>query len=201
MSLDLLSPRPDIVFLRRRLRQGEIDTTPAPATIDFLDLSTTPEEAAEKHQPVPAKPVLTGAVTLTTALPVIRLTARQSAIGSLTVTGVNYFAWETRGRASGGVRRGRTEPRMPAFAKRPLIEFVGDDVVVGLRHVAELRRVIFAGEGGIITLTAHGGAQILVDTAGGTMVLHLAVIGQVIEARIEPAVDVGLEFSIAPAGR
>ncbi len=198
MSLDLLSPRPDIVFLRRRLRQGETDSRPVRAAIDFLDLSATPEDAAGKHPPLSTKPVLAGAVTLTAAQPVIRLTARQAAIGSLKVTGADYFAWETQDRASGSVQHGSTEPRMPAFGKRPLIEFVDDDVIVGLRHIGALRRLIFAAASGTITATTHSGAEILVDTTGGTMVLHLARVGHLIEARIEPAADVAGEFSIAP---
>jgi hypothetical protein len=199
VSVDLISPRPDIAFLRRRLHLGEADPTPARAKVDFLDLSATPEEAEGKRAPVPAKPVLSGTVTLTAARPVVRLTARQSAIGSLIVTGANYFAWETQDRASGSVRRGGGEPRMPAFGKRPLVEFVDDDVVVGLRHVAEIRRLIFAASGGTITATVHSGAQIRVDTTDGTMVLHLALVGRLIEARIEPGGRVGVEFSIAPS--
>lgn len=185
--MDLISPRPDIVFLRRRLRTGEKALVTAVAQ-NFLRISG-PDDIMPVGVAIPDKPCAAGTTVLVAGAPVVRLNARQSAIGSLSVSGATAFAWETASRAT-GTESGAGAARMPVHANRPLVERVGADVIVGLRHVHKLRRLILSADTGRITATLPSGAQIIVDSRDGQDVLHLSVIGSVIEARVE-AVDAG----------
>jgi hypothetical protein len=187
VSVDLLSARPDVVYLRRRLKIGEQPPVVRVAT-NFLDLSG-PEDSRRLSAVIPEKPRAAGTVVLTRAAPVVRLNARQSAIGSLSVAGSATFAWETRTRQNGVTRPGAAAPGMPVHANRPLVEYIGADAVVGLRHYAKLRRLIFGADTGKITLTLFDGSTITADTRDGVDVVHLSVVGLALEVRVETLGD------------
>ena len=112
MTVDLVKARPDLVFLRRRLKVGEVIASPVSASParKFTDLSTGSnniESATEERILIPTKPVVQPDRTkvLTPQEPVVRLNARQSAIGSLVLSGVTEFGWQTMERHSGIVQR------------------------------------------------------------------------------------------------
>jgi hypothetical protein len=182
--VDLLSPRPDITFLRRRMRPGETQAAPAAPKIDYLNLSDDPA-ATPRSAAIPSKPQLSGRSALTLATPVVRMTPRQSAIGSLIVTGADIVSWGTTDGHHGTAKRGETLAGIKSFANRPLVAWVGDQLVVGLRHSADLRRVIIGSSTGALTATFAGGATFTADTRQGADVLYLAMIGTLLEARVE----------------
>ena len=101
MTVDLISPRPDVVFLRRRLKVGEtLPTKAAPASSapsTGLRLSGPEEPVVTLSGP----PLVRGRVVLDEDNPVVRLDSRQSAIGSLIGENVTVFGWETTDRLSG----------------------------------------------------------------------------------------------------
>jgi hypothetical protein len=202
--MDLISPRPDIGYLRRRLRVGETPPAAAPrARTNFLDLSGTAPGEGRRDAPLPAKPPAVGRTVLTSREPVVRLDPRQSAIGSLRVAGSTTFAWESAERRSGVVRQGDSaaDDDIPVFANRKLVEYHHGEVVVGLRHFSALRRLVIAAASGLLTLTLLDGATVLLDTEGGAEVLYLSVIGNVIEVRREilgAGRDVASVFGIHP---
>jgi hypothetical protein len=198
VKVDLLSPRPDITFLRRRLKIGEVPPSITTTATNFLDL-TGPLDVSRMAAGVPEKPAAAGRVVLTADAPVVRLSARQSAIGSLIISGADRFAWETQARAAGIAGKGEQPPAMPTHANRPLIEHVDDDLIVGLRHFASLRRLIIEASSGTITATLLDGTTIVADTNGGQDVLHLSVVGHHIELRLEtltPGKNVAETFQI-----
>jgi hypothetical protein len=162
MTANLKNPRPDIVYLRRRLKRGE----QLPEVKQTANISLTLTEDELPGQPpveaLPTTPTLTKDSILGAAQPVLRLNRRQSAIGSLALANVAYVGWEmvdgTTGflysnveafHGAGGVNHSTGEPReaLPevtpkAFKKRPVLQFVGNELVVGLRHVKELKRFV-----------------------------------------------------------
>lgn len=196
--MDLVSARPDIVYLRRRLKLGE---TPPVAEVaaNFLSISGS-DDIMPVDLTLPDKPQAAGRTVLTASSPVVRLNPRQSAIGSLRAAGVTTFAWETQDRRSGlQGPSGTTSPDMPVFANRRLVERFEGETVVGLRHFAVLRRLILGADSGEVTLTLHGGATIAADTRGGRDVLYLSVIGQILEVRLETLAtgeDIATTFNI-----
>jgi len=114
MTVDLVSPRPDVVFMRRRLKAGErVSTAPVAVqtSTNFLSLSQDAAAAgsasglleAPTSAPtgLPKKPAVAGRIVLSAANPVVRFNARQSAIGSLRATGVDVFGWQSVDRDSG----------------------------------------------------------------------------------------------------
>ena len=182
MTADLTRPRPDLTYLRRRIKPGH---EPAPVTSAVAAapsrnlLSLTPDAP----KPVlPAKPGVTGRAELTTSSPVVRLNRRQSAIGSLTIDGTTLVAWETTDRATGVLTGPGSEPAMPVFANRPVVEFHEGQLVVGLRHIHRLRRVVAAVTDQVV-VTIHDGATI--TCTGGALLL--SVIDGCLELRREPA--------------
>lgn len=196
--MDLVSPRPDIAYLRRRLKVGE-RAPAAPVARDFLSISG-PDDVLPVGVTVPDKPQATGRTVLTASSPVVRLNPRQSAIGSLRAAGATTFAWETQEHLSGvHGPSGSTGGEMPVFANRPLVERFEGETVLGLRHVGVLRRLILGADDGEITITLHGAAMIVADTRGGLDVLHLSVIGRTLEVRLETLAageDIATTFGI-----
>lgn len=123
--------------------------------------------------------------------PVLRLNARESAIGTLIVTGAAFIIWEDRERVTGC----QTPEGQPAGSlvttsgNRPLVGFDRADALVSLRHVRELRRALFVPSGGELL-----GAQIFdgstVTVAPGdetrTYALSLLRVENLLELRAEP---------------
>jgi hypothetical protein len=186
MAANLTSPRPDITYIKRRLKPGE-QASAAPVKKVSLRLNLdAPGE--EYDNSLPKKPQADGRVVLTLEAPVVRLNARQSAIGSLTVSEAEVFGWQDKQHHSGIVSRVNNTPQMhevPVNANRKLAEFYEGKFVLGLRHIHQLRRLVIGGHDGILRLNLLDGTEISADTDGGKRALYLSVIGNEIEVRVE----------------
>ncbi|MGY3564908.1 hypothetical protein [Sinomonas sp. RB5] len=121
---------------------------------------------------------------------VVRLNPRQSGIGSLFVTGARGTAWEGEDRTTGAqsVHREQIGTPIPTPGNRPLVGFVNRDAVVVLRHVRRLRRALFIGAGGTMTVQTFDGSAIAVQGTlgpGQRTVLTATRIGALLELRAE----------------
>lgn len=181
MTVNLKSPRPDIVYLRRRLKVGEQLPTAQVSKNNFLKLNA-PEDAV----PVVEKPKAQGRITLNLEHPVVRLNTRQSAIGSIVIEGADNLGWEAQGQSGLVSAANPTANQAPSFGNRKLVEFYKSEVVIGLRHVNKLRRVIVGNsQGGVLKLELLDGAVILLDTENGKNVLTIYRLNNVLEIRAE----------------
>lgn len=215
MTIDLKTPRNDIVFLRRRLKPGETATVKTVTVTRGIKLGfqsnqqesteTTTVSTVEKISSHTASiPVLKANTKLTSKNPVIRLTRMQSGIGVLTFKNVAYFAWETKNRQTGfcysddsyktdfqSTKTGQNYPFVPEistpeFGNRDLMEYVDpDNVVLSARHINQVRRIV---------LMPKAGKTVTVTTVNGLSinveysqdtVLYMSVIDKQIELRLE----------------
>jgi hypothetical protein len=123
--------------------------------------------------------------------PVVRLNARESAIGSLIVTGATFAAWEDPERVTGSVTAsgGTAGSPVTTSGNRPLIGFDDADALVALRHVSQLRRAMFIGRGPEpFGVQIFDGATIIIapgDTSR-MFVLYMMRVGNLLELRAEP---------------
>ena len=122
--------------------------------------------------------------------PVIRLDPRQSAIGTLSVSGVEAIAWEDVERVTGAANRHGAEigVRVPTPGKRTLVAFHDQNAVVALRHVGRLRRAIFIARQAPLTARVFDGRSVAVapsNPQGEKAVLYVSRIGAVLELRVE----------------
>jgi hypothetical protein len=123
--------------------------------------------------------------------PVLRLNARESAIGSLIVSGASFAAWEDPERVTGSVTAsgGKAGSPLTTSGNRPLIGFDDSDALVALRHVTQLRRALFIGRGPeLLGVQIFDGATVTVapgDTSR-MFVLYMLRIGNLVELRAEP---------------
>lgn len=175
----------DFPYLTRRLPQGEHDDGLRLPHPDAADLPAAPPEP--RLYPAPAFGTL-GELTARNA--VVRLNPRQSAIGSLFVTGCRGTAWEDNGRITGAqsVHREQIGAIVQTGGGRPLVGYVNRDAVVALRHVRELRRALFiAGQGALTVQTFDGSTAAVAGSLGPGQrtVLTLLRIGSVLELRAE----------------
>ncbi len=129
-------------------------------------------------------------------VPMIRLDARQSGIGTLIVTGSTAIAWEADGHAQGAYITGALT-RDGNFAgtavgtagNRPLAGYLEGEALVPLRHLQELRRALFIGRGPepLGMQIFDGAAATLPSPNGNTMfILALLRVDNLIELRAEP---------------
>lgn len=124
------------------------------------------------------------------ANPVVRLNARQSAIGSLLVTGVRSVAWEDR-QLTTGAHHAEGHAAGTAVltpGNRPLAGMQGGAGIVSLRHVQLLRRVLFVAGETPLTVGVFDGAAAAVaarNDAGLRSVLYVARVGALLELRAE----------------
>ncbi|WP_155848611.1 hypothetical protein [Arthrobacter sp. 35W] len=123
--------------------------------------------------------------------PMVRLNARQSAIGTLLVTGAGAIAWETMDKTTGGatVRGDAAGTPSRTAGNRPLVGFQEQDALVSLRHVRTLRRALFMGRGPApLGVRIFDGATLTVPAPsnGQMFVLSLLQIGGLLELRAEP---------------
>ena len=128
---------------------------------------------------------------LTGDSPVVRLNARQSAIGSLTVTGATTLVWEssdfiTGARRADGLEVGR---QVPTAGNRPLVCFHEGQALIALRHMKNLRRAVFvSADDSPLVVRLYGGSSVVVPPeAGHRSVLLVSRIGSVLELRSDPA--------------
>lgn len=186
MALDFTTPRPEIVYLRRRLKAGE-SLEPASKSSASVGASTSLKlHAPDKQVTVilPDKPTLDSSFALSAKTPVLRLNRFQSSIGSLLIEGANQFAWDVSGRF-GIVRAGQQgESNVPSFGNRKLVEFYKGDVIIGLRHFQQLRRVILTGQGKIV-VKLPSGAEVSLNGDGEQNALYISRIKDVLEFRFE----------------
>ncbi len=121
----------------------------------------------------------------------IRLDPRQSAIGSLLVTGATSAAWESSERVTGAmtVDGAVSGTSVRCSGNRPLVGYVDGTAVVALRHIRELRRALFvAPYAAPLTVEIFDGGTVTLPAAEGEprYILSLAAIDGVIELRAEP---------------
>lgn len=121
----------------------------------------------------------------------IRLNARQSAIGSLLVTGATSAAWESSDRVTGAmtVNGAISGTSIKCSGNRPLVGYVDGTAVVALRHIRELRRALFIGPPSApLTAEIFDGGSVTLPAADGELrfILSLTAIDGVVELRAEP---------------
>lgn len=189
-------------------------SSPVPASPGGLTLRGSRPEAAPaapppsaasapgpRHAPVPGPavkapprvfpaPALGEVRQLGAGNPLVRLNARQSAIGSLLVTGARSVAWEDKDLITGARHADGHVAGTPVNTpgNRPLVGIEDSAGVVSLRHVGLLRRALFiAGEAPLTIGVFDGAAAALAarDEAGQRSVLYAARIGAVLELRAE----------------
>jgi hypothetical protein len=177
-------------------------TTPRSAQASAPDapLTSSPESVVRRNarraiEPFPA-PVVAGVRELGEVLPMLRLNARQSAVGSLIVTGAAAVVWESDELVTGvGLADGTIDgtPVMTS-GNRPLVGFDGGEAVVTLRSLHRLRRVLFIGEGDrSLGVRLFDGSRVTVATGNSERVFALSLlrigisgVGALLELRAEP---------------
>lgn len=221
MPADFTKPRPDITYLRRRVKPestkapvanpSAATTTPGPSlSLARPQSQTAPSvtppapvatsQAAPSSSPsgrtslslarsngaqaapvapkkvAPAKPLLTTSATLSLENPVVRLNARQSAIGSLSVSGATIFGWRTRDGKSGikSAKGVTANPKNFGF-DTPLAPPTLDDkryfmqlnssLVVTPNNTGESEEAVAEGLLSLASLVEHYGPSTAVDIA------------------------------------
>ncbi|MBD8659751.1 hypothetical protein IFT72_06050 [Frigoribacterium sp. CFBP 8754] len=151
--------------------------------------ATGPTRPARPARPAPfPAPDVTDVRELSRDHPVVRLSPRRSAIGTLVVTGGVHAVWESTELVDGaafstGQRMGDV---VTTSGNRPLVAFDGDEVLVTLRHVRELRRaLVVAGDGAWLQVELHGDRRLSVDPAepGERVALAVLVVDGLLELR------------------
>lgn len=122
--------------------------------------------------------------------PVVRLDPRQSAIGTLSVSGVEAIAWEDVQFVTGAANRQGSSLGVSVITpgNRPLVAFHAQRAVVALRHLRQLRRAIFISGQVPLTVRIFDGKTIAVIPStgqGDKAVLYLARIGTLLELRVD----------------
>ncbi|PPB48053.1 hypothetical protein C4K88_16530 [Arthrobacter pityocampae] len=150
----------------------------------------TPARPTDISSALFAAPSLGDLRELSEEQPVIRLDPRQSAIGTLAVTGVEAIAWEDVERVTGAANRHGAHIGVPVMTSgnRPLVGFHEQNAVVALRHLRKLRRAIFIAGQVPLTVRVFDGKTVAVVPAnrrGDKAVLYLSRIGAVLELRVE----------------
>jgi len=161
VALDRTVARPDIGYLRRRPvrtenKRDDRTSAPPPAT-GSLSLAfgpptrVAPTSRAPKAPPLPATTRVRGRTLLTADAPVATLDRRQSAIGSLTFDATPHGqvngVWELTDGTAGIVSAGAVSEEggittSPEFGRRSLVQLSKGQLLVGLRHVRQLRRLL-----------------------------------------------------------
>jgi hypothetical protein len=163
---------------------GSITTAPA-ASASAAPVATRPRGP----QPFPA-PTAHDVRELGPDEPVLRLDARQSAIGSLIVSGATAAAWESTDLVTGSLTIDGAAQGTPVITpgNRPLVGFDEGDAIVALRHVRSLRRAIFVGSGAPLGVQLFDDESFTVHPGdpGHPVVLALLRIGGLLELRAEP---------------
>ncbi|MEO9220270.1 MAG: hypothetical protein ABI251_00560 [Mycobacteriaceae bacterium] len=148
--------RPDLDYLRRRPRPGESPPTPAKPPTGSLSLAFGPPSSTASASAAPAltpkaapqlpTPRVRGRTILTPERPMVTLDRRQSAIGSLAVDlaphGQVNGVWELVDGTAGTVSEQGGITTSPEFGRRSLVQVQHGRLLVGLRHVHQLRRLL-----------------------------------------------------------
>lgn len=216
MPLDMTSTRTDVGFLRRRPKLGENSapkqatatspglnlsrpatgqqSTVAPARSGALKLSPTTGSTpvlgnrnVPPARPVTQVPYLRNNTELSLDEPAVRLDFRQSAIGSLIISGAQAFVWETNTKSAGmEIKDGQSSAvHPPKFGNRSLAEFNEGKLIVGLRHFKELRRMIIGSQLHNLVVELYDGTKIAMPSDNGNNVLLISRIDNELECRME----------------
>lgn len=203
MSVDFNRPRPDVTYLRRRLKPGE--QPPAAEIPATSSLTLTPTENEEVRSVSDTTYAAQGTI-LTRGLPAVRLNLRTSAIGSLAITNTDHVAWQmvdgstgylystgSQARQSAVIdpKTGTSKPALPEivpsiFKNRPALEYHKDMLVVSLRQLKRIKRFILASEVGknieVATIGGHFSVTLPYDP---DTALYVSVVGGEVELRSE----------------
>lgn len=189
--------RMDVPYLRRRLKKGELPPggTAATASTSLKLGGSSNTVASSPSQPVsriPDLPSVEGKVILSLEEPAVRLSRAQSAIGSVVINGAEAFAWEGLDGFGGLVLVDGTESTAPMFANRKLVEFHKGNLVLGLRHFKNLRRLIVGTRHGLLRANIYDGSEIIADGGLGANALLISRVGNQLEFRLEKINSVDL---------
>lgn len=147
MAFSRTAPRHEITYLRRRPKPGEAAPAPAPKAAGALSLSPK----AEREGPAASARRVRGRAVLSRDEPTVTLDRRQSAIGSLSFelvgSGDLSCAWELADGEAGLVSKAAGVLVSPEFGRRSIVQILERSVVVGLRHVRNLRRLLILAGG------------------------------------------------------
>lgn len=144
-------------------------------------------------EPSPARPFNAPGTTdvreLTRGHPMVRLNARQSAVGTLVVTGATTVVWESSEWVTGshsisGVTAGAV---VSTPGNRPLVCLSDGQVMIALRHVSRLRRaLLFSEEPAALGVQLYGGVLGLPAPGPGLRnMLMVSRVGRQLELRSE----------------
>ncbi|MGO4228922.1 hypothetical protein AB4Y72_08615 [Arthrobacter sp. YAF34] len=177
-----------------RARSGglTLDARPAPAPSAKASVASEPGPRPAPHTSerlFPA-PDFGSVRELGEANPVVRLNARQSAIGSLLVTGVRSVAWEDQQLTTGAhhVEGHKAGTAILTPGNRPLAGMQDGAGIVSLRHVRLVRRLLFVAGETPMTIGVFDGAAAAIsprNDAGLRSVLYFARVGALLELRAE----------------
>lgn len=193
MPLNRTAPRLDLPYLRRHPKRDEsVPETATTRAAAAPSLSLTPPAATAPAPARPASPAqaahptrqrsrpvarVTGRTILTNESRVVTLNRRQSAIGSLVIdtrpSGTVSCIWELVDGTAGIVSETTGIEASPEFGKRALVQLRRGQLIVGLRHVHQLRRLLLVVPGPVpadrpltVVLSLHDGFTIESAHAG-----------------------------------
>lgn len=178
--------------------RGSLRLAPNPSTTSNPVLGNT--RNVPPARPVTQVPYLHNNTELSLLEPAVRMDFRQSAIGSLIITGAQAFVWETNTKAAGmeinGGQSSAVHP--PKFGNRSLAEFQDGKIIVGLRHFNELRRLIIGSQANNLVVELYDGTKIAMPTENGNNVLLISRINNELECRMEKidTLDIAPAFGI-----
>ncbi len=174
---------------------GRSASTPAPSPASGSPAGAAARSAAAGHKKSVATklfpaPAFGSIRELGAENPVVRLNARQSAIGSLLVVGARSVAWEDQHFISGAQQADGQKAGAPVSTpgNRPLVGIADGAGIVSLRHGALLRRALFIAGDRSQTLGVFDGAAAGVaarNAAGQRSVLYVTRIAEIFEIRAE----------------
>src|SRR5215213_10554774 len=147
MAFSRTASRHELGYLRRVPKLGETPAAPPPAKGPALSL----RHPSRPGQRGPVARRAQGRAILSRDAPTVTLDRRQSAIGSLAFelvgSGALSCAWELGDGEAGLVSKASGVLVSPEFGRRPIVQLVERSLVVGLRHVRQLRRLLLLGGG------------------------------------------------------
>lgn len=150
----LSPPKPAVPSGGTPLSPPRVEPTRAPAQA----APAAPGASLSVGRKPPPKPLglpepkrVDGRILLTPDAPAVTLNRRQSAIGSLVFDvagpGAVGAVWELTDGLAGIVDASVNVVESPEYGRRPIVELTRQQIVIGLRHVREVRRVLILVSG------------------------------------------------------
>jgi hypothetical protein len=199
--------RTDVPYLRRRLKKGETNpnsSTQASASTSLKlggsslslgnkdNTGSIPVVAEAVKPDFPPLPSVEGKVILSLEEPSVLLSKVQSAVGSLQISGAEAFAWEANDGFGNLVLADGNDSTAPVYGGRHLVEFHKGELVVGLRHFRNLRRLIVGTRTGMLRAKLYDESEIIADGGQGSNALLISRVGNQLEFRLEKINSVDL---------